>query len=231
VTDGDLAFDAAHLLDVMDAAENYNRQLLDEVLAYAGNARSVLDFGAGHGRLLRGLAAHGLRGTGVEPDPALRQRLSASGIEAVANLEALGTRQFPLVVSMNVLEHVDDDDAALRALWTHTEPGGRMLLYLPALQALWTANDDRVGHRRRYGRRDLAARCTHAGFAVEEVRFVDSLGALAALAYRVVGDGSGELSVSSVGFYDRFVFPASRALDRVLHRVVGKNLLLRARRP
>ncbi len=230
MTDADLAFDAAHLLDVMDAAANYNRRILDEVLSFAGDAREVLDFGAGHGRLLRGLAARGLHGTGVEPDPGLRTRLARSGIEAVASLDALGDRQFPLVVSMNVLEHVPDDVATLHALFAHTAPGGRLLLYLPALRALWTANDDRVGHLRRYGKHELAARCEAAGFAVEDVRFADSLGALAALAYRVIGDSSGEISERSVRFYDRFVFPSSLWLDRALRGRVGKNLWLRARR-
>ena len=69
-----------------------------------------------------------------------------------------------------------------------------------------------------------------SGFRVADARYVDSLGFLAALAYRGLGRADGALDPRSVRLYDRLVFPASRLLDRALHRVVGKNLLLRARR-
>lgn len=227
----DRSYEAPHLLDVMEGAERYNDNILALALAHAGPARSVLDFGAGTGRLAAGLAAHGLAVTCVEPDPDLRARLAARGLEGVPSLEALGPRRFDYVVSANVLEHVPDDAAALRALHAHLVPGGRCLVYVPALRALWTANDDRVGHLRRYGRRGLARLFRAAGFAVEGVRYVDSLGCLAALAYQLFGSREGELSARSVRAYDRWLFPCSLALDRLgLGHVAGKNLVLRARR-
>jgi hypothetical protein len=69
------------------------------------------------------------------------------------------------------------------------------------------------------------------GFRVEDARYQDSLGAFAALAYRAFGRADGEITPSGVRFYDRFLFPVSRACDVLAHRVGGKNLLLRATRP
>lgn len=224
-------FDASHLIDVLDHAPRYNRFLRDAAVESVAAPCAVLDFGAGTGRMLRDLRALGFVPTAVEPDATLRGRIAAEGVPSFASLDALGDRRFPLVISLNVLEHVPDDAAALRALFACTEPGGRLFLYVPALRALWTANDDRVGHLRRYGRAELAARCREAGFVVDDARFVDSLGAIASLAYRLFGSAEGELSPGQVRFYDRFVFPLSRLLDRALQRVVGKNLLLRAHRP
>jgi len=226
-------YEAPHLLDVMDAAERYNDHILALALGWAGPARTVLDFGAGTGRLAAGLAAHGLAVTCVEPDPGLRAQLAARGLEGVPSLEALGDRRFDYAVSSNVLEHIPDDAAAVRALRGRLVPGGRCLVYVPALRALWTANDDRVGHLRRYARGGLVRLFEEAGFAVEGARYVDCLGCLATFAYRLVGSRQGELSVASVRFYDRFVFPLSLFLDRGLGLggVAGKNLVLRARRP
>lgn len=227
----DRPYEAPHLLDVMEGAERYNANILALALAHAGPARSVLDFGAGTGRLAAGLAAHGLEVTCVEPDPGLRAQLAARGLAGVASLEALDGRRFDYVVSSNVLEHVPDDAAAVRALHAHLVPGGRCLVYVPALRALWTANDDRVGHLRRYRRRGLTRLFREAGFTVEGVRYVDSLGCLAALVYDLFGSRTGELSPRSVRVYDRWLFPCSLVLDRLgLGRVVGKNLVLRARR-
>jgi hypothetical protein len=55
---------------------------------------------------------------------------------------------------------------------------------------------------------------------------VDSLGTMATLAYKVAGNRRGDISTRSVGAYDRYLFPASRVLDRVTGRLFGKNLAL-----
>jgi SAM-dependent methyltransferase len=224
-------FEAAHLIDVLDAAGNYNRNLLDEVLAFAGPARSVLDFGAGNGRLATALAERGFAVHCIEPDPDLRARLIARGLPTFAALAELAGRRFDYVVSLNVLEHCADDAAVVRGFFAQLVPNGRCLAYVPALRILWTANDTRVGHYRRYGRREVARLFRNAGFSLRDVRFVDSLGFLAALAYRCAGQTDGEITPRAVRAYDRFVFPVSLFADRVLHRVGGKNLLLRAIRP
>ena len=226
----DRRFEAPELFDAIDHAERYNRHLLAQVLDFAGRARSVLDFGAGTGRLATALAARGFDVTGVEPDPALRERLAQSGIECVAALDALAERRFDYVVSLNVLEHCPDDAGVVGALHASLAPGGRCLVYVPAFALLWTANDERVGHCRRYGRDELLRLFRDAGFVGADARYVDSLGFLAALAYRGLGRADGVLTPRSVRLYDRLLFPASRLLDRVLHPVVGKNLLLRAHR-
>ena len=230
VAPADRRFEAPDLIDALEQAERYNRHLLDRVLGFAGPARTVLDFGAGGGQLAAALAARGMHVTAVEPDPALRERLAARGIPCVAALDALGARRFDYIVSLNVLEHCPDDAGIVRALHRHLDPGGRCLVYVPAFPLLWTANDTRVGHRRRYTRSGLRQLFRGAGFGVADVRYVDSLGFFAALAYRWLGRADGQLTPRSVRLYDRFLFPASRRLDGVLHPLLGKNLLLRARR-
>lgn len=226
----DRHFEAPELIDALDHAERYNQYLLEQVLAFAGSSRSVLDFGAGTGRLSAALVERGFDVTGVEPDPALRERLSRCGVASVARLEQLAGRHFDYVVSLNVLEHCPDDRSVARALHDRLVPGGRCLVYVPAFALLWTANDTRVGHLRRYRRGGLLHLFRAAGFQVDDVRYADSLGFVAALAFRAVGARDGTLSTRSVRLYDRLVFPASRMLDVALHGVIGKNLLLRARR-
>ncbi len=224
-------FEGAHLIDAIDQAERYNRYLLQQALGFAGAARSVLDFGAGRGRLAGAFRSRGFEVACVEPDPELRRRLAADGLVSVAALGQLEGRRFDYVVSVNVLEHCPDDAAVARELHARLTPGGRCLIYVPAFRLLWSANDTLVGHQRRYGREELSRVFRAAGFVVTDVRFVDSLGFLAALAYRFLGDRKGEITARSVRLYDRLVFPASLLLDRLFHRLAGKNLLLRATRP
>ena len=223
-------FEATPLLDVLDHAERYNRYLLDQVLAFAGPSRTVVDFGAGTGRLAASLAAHGLDVTCVEADPDLRTRLTQRHLTSVSALSDLGERRFDYAISVNVLEHCPDDAQVARELHDHLAPGGRCLIYVPAFSMLWTANDTLVGHQRRYRKSELSRLFRDAGFVVDDVRYVDSLGFIATLAYRLIGRADGQITARSVRIYDRMLFPVSLRLDRALHRLAGKNLLLRARR-
>lgn len=221
-------FEAPDLIEVMEEAVNYNRFLMAQVLAWCGAGRSVLDFGAGNGRLATALHDRGLNVFAVEPDPALCERIRSRGIPACPNLDALGTASFDAIYTLNVLEHIEDDRAILTALHRRLRPGGRLFLYVPAFPALFSANDVRVGHRRRYRKQALVALTGETGFRVVRARYVDSIGFLAGLLYRYFGDANGDLRPRAVRLYDRVVFPISRVLDHALDGIAGKNLLIHA---
>ncbi len=222
------AFEAPDLIEVMDEAVRYNRFLTDRIVAWASGAEEVLDFGAGNGRFCLAVDERGIHVRAVEPDPELRAGIAARGVGAVSSLEEVASGSVDAVYSINVLEHIEDDEAVLRALADRLRPHGRLLLYVPAFQVLFSANDLRVGHVRRYRREELARRVRDAGFRIESAHYVDSIGFAAGLAYRFLGNPDGDLDVRAVRLYDRFAFPLSRLLDLVLRRWVGKNLVLMA---
>jgi SAM-dependent methyltransferase len=218
-------------LEAMAAARRYNRFLVDCAVRAGRGAEAVLDFGAGIGSLALPLAARGLRVVCVEPDAALRARLAAQGLQAEADLRQVADASFDLACAVNVLEHIPDDVATLRTLGTKLRPGGRLFVYVPAFQSLYSAMDRRVGHCRRYSRAGLQRACREAGLDIESIEFADSLGFFAALAYKWFGGGGGDLSAAGVRAYDQLVFPLSRGLDGLgLRRWFGKNLVVVGRR-
>jgi SAM-dependent methyltransferase len=223
-------FEARDLIEVMEEAVNYNRFLLDAVASWASGARRVLDFGAGNGRFALGLRERGFEVQVVEPDPMLRQGIASQGIVAYESLEALGQQRFDGIYTINVLEHIEDEGAVLGAFREQLEPGGRLLVYVPAFGVLFSANDERVGHLRRYRKSTLLPALRAAGFAVERASYVDSIGFAAGLGYRFFGSRDGGVHPAAVQLYDTAFFPLSRGLDRVLGSFVGKNLLVRATR-
>lgn len=218
-------------LEIMLEAENYNRYLLDLVGKHMGDARRVIDFGAGAGTFAAPVAALGVALTPVEPDPALRTTLAARGLAAADDVRSLPDAAFDYAYTLNVLEHIEEDTAALLALRAKLVPGGRLLVYVPAFPVLYTSMDSKVGHVRRYTRRTLVASVEAAGFAVDDVRYADSLGFLATLAFKLVGNDRGEIDRRAIRCYDRIGFPLSRALDRIVQRWFGKNLILLATNP
>lgn len=213
-------------LEVMSEAENYNRYLLDLVHRHAPPGQRVLDFGAGGGQFAEPLAQLGLDITALEPDEGLRRRILGRGVAAVPGPEDLADRHFGYIYTLNVLEHIPDDVAALRQLRTKLAPGGTLLVYVPAFQVLYTGMDAKVGHVRRYTRGSLTAAVRAAGFTIDRCNYVDSLGFFATLLFKLLGNSSGDINRTALRLYDRAIFPLSRLVDTVTRRWFGKNLLL-----
>jgi SAM-dependent methyltransferase len=215
-------------LEAMESAHNYHAFLVSMILAHADPSKPQLDFGAGTGTHARRLRDRGLVVKCVEPDHELASQLRLAGFDVAARPLEFG-EAFASIYSLNVLEHIEDDDSALRDLFTVLHPGGRLVLYVPAFSLLFSEMDRRVGHFRRYRARMLRGQVEAAGFRVVECRYVDSLGFVAAFVYRML-ERDGNLSERSISLYDRWVFPASRILDRAVSKWWGKNLLLVATR-
>jgi SAM-dependent methyltransferase len=219
------AYTGCDNLEVMQEAVNYNRFLLDCVMAEVDSpTATVLDFGAGRGTYADLLTERGLRPDCLEPDPTLQERLARNGYHVVDDSSA--TPSYDVIYSLNVLEHIKNDQEALEQLAGWLRPGGRLVLYVPALELLYTSMDKKVGHFRRYRRAQLCRLVGNAGLRVESATYCDPVGVLATLAYKYLGRSDGTISSVGLKIYDRLVFPLSRSLQVVTGRLFGKNLLL-----
>lgn len=224
----DIDYQGTELLELLQEAENYNQYLLDELESFSTPGATLLDFGAGIGLFSSGMRRLGRDVACLEVDAKQRERLSADGFPVISQLPP--TAEFSQVFSLNVLEHIEDDLATLKDIRACLKPGGRIFLYVPAMQILYSSFDKKVGHFRRYSRKDLEHKLRSAGFVIERLEFVDSLGFLAALVYRLLDRGDASMSAVSLKLFDRLVFPLSRFLDAVFKHVAGKNLLAIARK-
>jgi SAM-dependent methyltransferase len=224
-------YSSIELFDVMDLAVNYNRYLTHEILSFAGTSQRVLDFGAGTGRFSEQLKQRGYDVHAVEPDARLRDVLEEKGIRAYERLSELEEQSFDYVFTVNVLEHIEDDRAMLQQLYARLKPGGRLFVYVPAFQLLYSSNDALVKHFRRYSRAGLLELSRSVGFEAAQARYADSIGFFVALLYRIVGRSDGSIDKGAMRFYDRVLFPLSRVLDSLAFRLLGKNVVLTAMRP
>jgi SAM-dependent methyltransferase len=125
----------------------------------------------------------------LEVAPGLRPRLPLVGTQfvdisrpALGKLRARGAsvvlglitslpfpdRSFDLVCALDIVEHVDDEAAALHELSRVAKPGAPILMSVPLHPERWTAFDDMVGHRRRYEPRRLCASLSRHGITIEQ---------------------------------------------------------------
>jgi SAM-dependent methyltransferase len=145
--------------------------LLRRELAGRAGPLRLLDIGCGAGGMLTHLAAFG-EAIGVDPSPAaLEFARSSSGLDIREGalpdaLPFAATERFDVVTLLDVVEHVDDDAASLRAVHELLVPGGTAIITVPAFPFLWSGHDVVNEHRRRYVRRELAARLREAGFSI-----------------------------------------------------------------
>ena len=71
---------------------------------------------------------------------------------------------------LDVLEHLDDPVGMLADMRAVSAPGCLLIAMVPAMKALWSPWDDRLGHRRRYDRAMLRSQVSEAGWKVQHVR-------------------------------------------------------------
>ena len=244
---------ADHKYDVMAAVERDHwwfrakRSLVLQEARRAGVDRQGLavDVGCGTGAVLSALSPEFARVVGTDLS-ARGARLAATTVgpevgPVLARAEAL---PFPpaaatLVTSLDVLEHLDDDVAALRELSRVARPGGLLVLAVPAYEWAWSDHDVALGHRRRYTAGRLRRVAEEAGIECVRITYFHSW--LVPLAFllrrtplrRLMKGDQEEASYVSPAVNRAFV--ALTVIERWVIRLVpvpfGLSILLVARRP
>jgi SAM-dependent methyltransferase len=128
--------------------------------------------------MLEGLAEFG-EAVGMEPDATLVAAGRAAGLDVRPGTlpgDRVVEPGWPdVVLLLDVLEHLDDDAAALREARALLRPGGALVITVPAYQWLWSDHDVLLQHRRRYTLRRLRARVTAAGLSISHASYFNTL--------------------------------------------------------
>jgi len=236
-----------HGQETVARAMRYNAWLVDSVRGAWTGAERVLDVGCSIGNLthvvaerLAADAAARVEVVGVEIIPLAAERFRERFGDRddlrviVADImdpspELVAAAPFDAAVSFNVLEHIEDDVAALRGIASLLRPGGRIGLLVPGGGNLLYGTFDALDrHYRRYTPAMLRARIEAAGLDVVQIRKINMVGAFAwfvrgrVIRARAAG---GEVSI-----FERLV-PLVRPLDRVVGPPFGLSLAAVARLP
>jgi SAM-dependent methyltransferase len=198
----------------------------------------VLEIGAGEGALAVRLAS-AYTYTGIEPDARAREKAGrrlarlAQGELVLRDLSEVDPgKRFDLVCAFEVLEHIEDDEAALREWRGLLAPSGMLLLTVPAGRRRFGPADALVGHCRRYEEESLRDLLEKVGFRIVRLEcfgfplgyLLETLRHIAAsrglqdpdAAERSRRSGRWLQPPEQLAFATRFVTAPFRALDRVL---------------
>jgi len=132
---------------------------------------------------------------------------------------------YSCVVAFNVLEHIDDHVAALRSAKRLVEPGGPVVMFVPAFPSAMSDFDRRVGHVRRYRRASLTAAYERAGLRVERIEYVNAVGLPAWwLMMRVLHGTPSDSALLRT--YDATVVRAMRRIEGLRPAPFGQSLFV-----
>jgi SAM-dependent methyltransferase len=223
------------------------RQIVADVLrrrlpGSGRRGRRIVDVGCGTGEMLDMVREFGAV-TGIDASPiAVRYCTERFGDGVDVHLGRVPD-DLPdgvaVVTAFDVVEHLEDDEKALRGICERLAPGGVFVCTVPAFPFLWSGHDEVHHHYRRYTRRLLRQRLEEAGFVVERLTFFNTLLFPAAAAVRLLhrfvpGTPPGSDASKAAGPLNRLLlqfFAAERFALRLIDLPFGVSLLAVCHRP
>jgi SAM-dependent methyltransferase len=225
-------------LEAMAFAENYHRWILEIFKPLFG--KRVVEVGSGSGSFAELLVNDQIETLSlIEPAAEMYKLLNErvgrlSTATRITTYNAIFTEiaeQIKLtqrpdsIVYVNVLEHIADDEAELRAAHHSLAPGGRIFIFVPAFQWLFGEFDKQIGHYRRYTKAELCDKCRRAGFRIVTSEYMDLLGIVPWwIKYRLLG--STTMDPRTLRLWDKYVVPVSRSIESAIKPPAGKNIIL-----
>ena len=171
-------FDPSGFATVAEAEQHHfwiearTRLLVGLLRRYFPAARSLLEIGCGTGNVLANILRRGnwdrIAGAELHTSGLRIARARLPPEVELVQLDATSipaTNVFDVIGAFDVLEHIEQDEAALREMHRALKPGGGVLIAVPQHPALWSAADEVALHQRRYRRGELEQKLSAAGFS------------------------------------------------------------------
>ncbi len=205
-------------LEVLEGAENYNKWIASRIKPYLKSP--TLEIGAGTGNIseyMTNLKELVLTDIDENLVDALRNKflkkrnIKAELFNAAANTSKIDFK-FKSIYGVNVLEHIENDEKALRNLYNMLESSGKLILLVPAKRIAYNELDRSLGHFRRYEKEELREKIINAGFEIDELEFFNTMGLLSWIVRNYISRNHGKLEKSQVKSFN-WVVPILKAIE------------------
>jgi SAM-dependent methyltransferase len=142
------------------------------------NGKNILDAGCGSGLMMKRFSDAG-KVYGVDKSFEALSHCSGLGFRRLCQGDTLHlpfkSGSFDLIVAADLLEHCDDDEQALKEFHRVNSAGGRLLVSVPAYNALWSSHDISLHHKRRYAKAELIIKALRCGYIVERATYFNTV--------------------------------------------------------
>lgn len=226
-------------LEALREAPRYAAHVIDLFRADVG--RRVLEVGSGIGTVTVPLLALADRVVGIEPNPSCVARLPQAvrqhprfvlwdGPLDAYGRDVLRAERFDTVVCINVLEHMADDVGAMAAFREAIVPGGKVVIFVPAVPAAYGPLDEELGHFRRYSKASLSEVFGRAELELLRLRYTNPIG-LAGWMFNSHVTRARRHSLAQIHLFERLVAPWALPMERWITPPIGQSLIAVGHRP
>jgi len=169
----------------------------------------------------------------LEPDPdlfaKLEKKIQDHRLPACCSCVKGITKDLPTnelfnaIMYIDVIEHIEKDDEELERAKTLLQPGGYLIVLVPAHQFLYNEFDKAIGHFRRYDKQMLKA-VAPSQLQLLKLRYFDSCGFVSSLVNKYFLKQNYP-TAKQINFWDKVLVPISKPVDFILNYSVGKTLV------
>jgi len=224
----------------IENADNYVAWILSKFKPHIG--KSLLEIGTGFGNFRKHIGdVDQFVSIDISEDSILRARTEdPSGKYLTADvtsedfIERIGGPElFETIMLVNVLEHLENPDAGLRNIFTALKPGGRILILVPALQALYTDLDKLAGHYVRFDKKGLKQLVLRTGFLISTIEYFNPIGGLGwwINGFAKHNDLDSKSVNSQIELFDKYIIHVSKLMNYLTKGFFGQSLICIAKKP
>lgn len=152
------------------------RDMILRLLKKEDKNSRILDIGCSGGALMESLQQRGFSNVfGIDRSPEATKRCREKGLSRAFEMDGTKTtfddKYFDVIVSSDTLEHIENDGRAVAEWRRILKPGGKLIVFVPAFNFLWSRHDEITQHYRRYSKRRLTAVFRQNNLQLEKVSY------------------------------------------------------------
>jgi len=212
---------------------SYNEWIYGNIKkAVSGN---VLEIGCGIGNITDFLMKDAKKVTATDIDLSYinyaKKKYSKSGRVKVLKMDimkpgkTIKKNYYDTAVMLNVLEHIKDDAKALRNACMALKKGGKFVILVPAVQAIYGEMDRELGHYKRYGKKDMKSLFEGSGMKINEIFYSNFPGMFGWFISGKVMKNK-KIPLNQARVFDRYVLPVVKLTESVIKPFLGQSLIV-----
>jgi SAM-dependent methyltransferase len=221
-------------LEVLEGADKYNQWIFESISPYLNS--TVLEIGSGIGNISSFIKnKDSITLTDIEPVflTLLKKKFNIKNytvryFDITKDPNKTNINKYNTVFGINVLEHIEDDVAALTNLKKLINKSGNLVLLVPAKKKAYNKLDKNLGHFRRYEKNELILKLNKAGYTIIKIQYFNALGLLSWVVRNYISNQDTQLSKKQVALFDNIV-PLLKIIEKYIRVPIGISLIVVAR--
>jgi SAM-dependent methyltransferase len=208
-------------LENLQIAVNYNNTLTSLVVKNS-KPGLTLDFGAGIGTF-SDKVRDSFEPICLEIDQTQAKILENKNYSVVSKVDV---NTYDYIYSLNVLEHIENDKEEIIHLFNGLKPGGKIFIFVPAFNFLYSSLDKKVGHFRRYNKKMIKELVSHPDIKISKLKYFDTTGFFFSIVFKLLNLQTDQVNERNIKIFDSIFFPINRILDPIFNYFFGKNVFV-----